>query len=155
MKYTLLESQVRSLAESERLWLPLLSNVSTLIYDTVGDVNWAGFYIVDGERLVLGPFKGQVACVSIGRGRGVCGTAWATGRTQSVPDVHAFAGHIACDSASRSEVVVPLWRDGQVVGVLDVDSTVQGRFSEADVHGLETVAGAVSEVVSWRPVGRG
>ncbi|MBQ1516252.1 MAG: GAF domain-containing protein, partial [Lachnospiraceae bacterium] len=101
------------------------------------DINWAGFYLVRGERLVLGPFQGKVACVHIRRGAGVCGTAWERDETQLVPDVHAFPGHIACDSASNSEIVVPIHRDGEVCGVLDIDSPSFGRFSEADREGLE------------------
>lgn len=102
-----------------------------------------------GEELVLGPFAGLPACVRIGRGRGVCGTAWAEDRTQVVPDVHAFPGHIACDSASRSEVVVPLRAEGKVVGVLDCDSPSPGRFGPRDVGLLEAVAGLVADACAW------
>ncbi len=143
--YELLAKQVRSLAEEEPRWMPLLSNTSALIYEALPDVNWAGFYLIpEGEgRLVLGPFQGKVACVHIGLGRGVCGTAAATDEIQLVEDVHAFPGHIACDCASASEVVVPLHAEGRVVGVLDIDSPVRGRFLPEDAHGLELVAKAI------------
>ena len=155
-KYILLAKQACELAEVDRLWLPMLANMSTLIYDTIGNVNWVGFYLIEDNRLVLGPYKGQVACVSIKRGAGVCGTAWATGKTQHVPDVHQFPGHIACDSASKSEVVIPLRRaDSLIVGVLDIDSPVLSRFTESDVKGLEYVAAKLSEFINWRSVSLG
>lgn len=151
-KYKTLSEQARSLAEVENLWLPLLANMATLIYDTIGDVNWAGFYVVDANRLTLGPYKGEVACVSIAKGKGVCGTAWQTGETQSVPDVHAFPGHIACDAASRSEVVVPIRAKGEVVAVLDIDSPLLARFTNEDVAGIEFVAKTIEDVAEWRDV---
>ena len=111
------------------------------MYGELPDINWAGFYFTRGNELVLGPFQGKPACVRIAFGRGVCGTAWAEARTVVVPDVHAFAGHIACDTASNSEIVVPLERsDGVVVGVLDVDSPLRDRFSEGDRSLLEALA---------------
>ena len=114
-----------------------LANVSALIYSEMEDLNWAGFYISEGDKLVLGPFQGKPACIEIQYGRGVCGTAAAEDRTVLVPDVHEFPGHIACDCASRSEIVVPFHCDGKVVGVLDIDSPTAGRFTEDDRHGLE------------------
>ena len=107
------------------------------------DINWAGFYLLEGDTLVLGPFQGKPACIEIGPGRGVCGAAVATGRTQLVTDVHAFPGHIACDAASRSEVVVPIRSRGKIVAVLDVDSPLPGRFTEDDRAGLEQFANLV------------
>ena len=140
MDYNLLNAQLQSLAEDERHWVPLLSNASALIYDALEDVNWAGFYLMRDGRLVLGPFQGKVACVHIALGKGVCGTAAAQDRTQRVPDVHAFPGHIACDSASNSEIVIPLHGEGgRVAGVLDIDSPRLNRFSEADQAGLEAL----------------
>ena len=109
-----------------------LANASALLYEHLDRLNWAGFYFLEGEKLVLGPFQGKTACIEIPMGRGVCGTAAKEDRTLVVPDVHSFRGHIACDSASRSEIVVPLHRDGRVVGVLDIDSPEPDRFSEDD-----------------------
>lgn len=108
------------------------ANMAALLFQTMPDVNWAGFYLLRNDELVLGPFQGRVACVRIPLGRGVCGTAAARRETILVPDVHLFPGHIACDAASRSEIVVPLIRNGQLLGVLDIDSPVANRFSEAD-----------------------
>lgn len=118
-----------------------LANASALLFSTLPDLNWAGFYLAEGERLILGPFQGRPACIEIPFGRGVCGTAAREDRTVLVPDVHLFPGHIACDGASRSEIVVPLHGgDGRVAGVLDLDSPLPGRFTEEDRAGLETLA---------------
>ena len=117
-----------------------LANVSALIFDTLEDLNWAGFYLLEGETLVLGPFQGKPACIEIPVARGVCGAAVREDRSQLVPDVHAFSGHIACDSASRSELVVPLRKNGAVFGVLDLDSPSPARFTEADREGMERLA---------------
>lgn len=114
-----------------------LANAASLLYHTLDDLNWAGFYLLEKDKLVLGPFQGKPACIEIPVGRGVCGTAVAEGRTQLVKDVHQFPGHIACDSASNSEIVVPIRVDGSVVGVLDIDSPHIGRFTEEDQAGLE------------------
>jgi GAF domain-containing protein len=116
------------------------ANIAALIWHGLPDLNWAGFYLTKGNELVLGPFQGKPACVRIGFGKGVCGTAAATQKTQIVPDVHAFEGHIACDSASNSEIVVPLIRDGVVLGVLDLDSPSFARFDAEDAAGLEAIA---------------
>ena len=113
-----------------------LANAAALLYNTLPRLNWAGFYLLQDGRLVLGPFQGKPACIEIPVGRGVCGTAVAQDALQLVPDVHAFPGHIACDSASRSEIVVPIHKDGRVWGVLDIDSPYEGRFSQADAVGL-------------------
>lgn len=143
--YELLAAQVRALAEEDPRWMPLLANASALIYEALPGVNWAGFYLIPegDDGLVLGPFQGKVACVHIGIGQGVCGTAVAGDELQLVEDVHDFPGHIACDSASASEVVVPLHAGGRVVGVLDIDSPVRGRFLPEDARGLELVAQAL------------
>ena len=114
-----------------------LANVSALIFETLEDLNWAGFYLLEGETLVLGPFQGKPACIEIPVSRGVCGAAVRENRSQLVKDVHCFAGHIACDSASRSELVVPLFKDGAVFAVLDLDSPKLARFTEQDREGME------------------
>lgn len=121
-----------------------LANAAAVIWQSVKEINWVGFYLLREDRLVLGPFQGKPACIEIPLGRGVCGTAAAENRTQSVPDVHLFPGHIACDSASASEIVIPLRRDGRVFGVLDIDSPVKGRFTEQDRLELEETAEIIS-----------
>ena len=147
MNYDLLTLQIRELAAEESWYVPLLSNASALLYDALPDLNWAGFYLMRDGRLVLGPFQGKTACIHIALGRGVCGTAVAQDRTQRVPDVHRFPGHIACDSASNSEIVIPLRQNGQVIGVLDIDSPLPDRFSEADQQGLEQFCRALEEML--------
>ena len=117
-----------------------LANAAALLYHTLDGLNWAGFYLLEGDTLVLGPFQGRPACIEIPVGRGVCGTAVAEGKTQLVPDVHQFPGHIACDSASNSEIVVPIHVGSEIVGVLDLDSPHIGRFTEEDRAGLEEFA---------------
>ena len=114
-----------------------LANAAALLWDVLDDINWAGFYIMDNGELKLGPFQGKIACTRIAIGRGVCGTAVAEDKTQLVYDVHEFPGHIACDSASNSEIVVPIHKNGEVWGVLDIDSPKIGRFDENDREGLE------------------
>ena len=148
--YMLLCAQLRALGEEERHWLPLLANASALLFEALEDVNWAGFYLMRGGSLLLGPFQGKAACIHIPLGRGVCGTAAERDETQLVPDVHAFPGHIACDGASRSEIVVPLHAEGRVVGVLDVDSPRLARFTEDDRAGLEGFAGELEKIAEWR-----
>ena len=122
-----------------------MANVSALIFDTLDDLNWAGFYLLEGETLVLGPFQGKPACIEIPVSRGVCGAAVRENRSQLVPDVHAFSGHIACDSASRSELVVPLRKDGKAFGVLDLDSPSPARFTEQDRIGMEQLAAVLEQ----------
>ncbi|MBQ7365295.1 MAG: GAF domain-containing protein [Clostridia bacterium] len=124
-----------------------LANAAALLYDTLDRLNWAGFYLVENGRLVLGPFQGKVACVEIEIGKGVCGTAVASGKTQLVKDVHAFPGHIACDSASNSEIVVPIFQGGKIVGVLDIDSPEFSRFDEHDREGLEAFVKVLEEKI--------
>lgn len=138
--YELLAQQAQGLLSGQRHRIANAANLSALLYQELPDVNWAGFYFLEDETLVLGPFQGRPACVEIPLGRGVCGTAAAERRTIRVDDVHRFEGHIACDAASRSELVVPLVRDGRVLGVLDIDSPRHGRFSAADADGVERLA---------------
>lgn len=144
--YALLAAQVQALFADERDFTANAAQFSAFVYHQIEDLNWAGFYINRDEQLVLGPFQGQVACVRIPFGKGVCGTAAATRQTQRVEDVHAFAGHIACDSASNSELVIPLIKAGRLVGVLDLDSPTVGRFSEADQAGLEQLVAIFLEL---------
>ncbi|TWR92592.1 GAF domain-containing protein [Pseudomonas saxonica] len=138
--YALLAAQLESLLADERDFIANAAQFSAFLYHQIDDLNWAGFYLNRNQELVLGPFQGQIACVRIPFGRGVCGAAAATEQTQRVEDVHAFAGHIACDSASNSELVVPLIKDGRLIGVLDLDSPSVGRFSENDQQGIEALA---------------
>ena len=132
----------RALFEGERDALANSANLAALLYHSLPELNWAGFYWLRGKELVLGPFQGKPACVRIPLGKGVCGTAAARGKTVVVPDVDAFPGHIACDSASRSEIVVPVIREGNVLGVLDLDSPRKERFTEEDAAALESVVSA-------------
>lgn len=150
MDYQQLCAQIRGLAEEDSHYVPLLANAAALIWHAMDDLNWAGFYLMRAGRLTLGPFQGKLACIHIPLGRGVCGTAARDNQTQRVPDVHAFPGHIACDGASRSEIVVPLRQHGQVVGVLDIDSPLPDRFSEADQAGLEAVARCIEEAAVFK-----
>ena len=145
--YTLLAGQIAALGQQEGWYVPLLANASAAIWEALEGINWAGFYVMRRGTLVLGPFQGKVACLHIQPPRGVCGTAAAEDRTVVVPDVHAFPGHIACDSASRSEIVVPIHHDGAVAAVLDVDSPTPARFTEADRIGLEQVVREVEKVI--------
>ena len=138
--YPLLAAQLESLLADERDFIANAAQFSALLFHELADLNWAGFYLVKDEQLVLGPFQGKVACVRIPFGRGVCGAAAKTLQTQRVEDVHAFAGHIACDSASNSELVVPLVKEGRLIGVLDLDSPLLARFSEHDQAGIEALA---------------
>jgi len=131
--------QARALLEGERDFTANAANLASLLFHTLPDLNWAGFYWMKGGELVLGPFQGKPACVRIALGRGVCGTAARERRSIVVPDVNEFPGHIACDSASNSEVVVPIVAGGEVIGVLDLDSPSKGRFTEADARGLEAL----------------
>ena len=157
--YGLLAKQIVSLAEVDVHWLPVLSNAAALLWDALDDINWVGFYLVDPTttsdlesgipELRLGPFQGKVACVRIPFGRGVCGTAAETKTSQLVEDVHQFPGHIACDSASNSEVVVPIVKDNQVVGVLDIDSPSVARFTQEDLTGLEQVVKALESCANF------
>ena len=147
--YDSLISQLSALIEGETDLVANLSNVSALLNLLLDDLNWVGFYLLkSADQLVLGPFQGKPACLRIPVGKGVCGTAVATGQTQRVADVHAFAGHIACDTASNSEIVLPIFAAGRVVAVLDIDSPSLGRFDAEDQIGLERVATAL-ENLRW------
>ncbi|MBR1651322.1 MAG: GAF domain-containing protein [Lachnospiraceae bacterium] len=151
--YKLLAEQLRSFAEDEPHYIPVLSNASALIFESLEDLNWAGFYLMKGGSLMLGPFQGKVACIRIAVGRGVCGTAVAEDKTQLVKNVHEFPGHIACDSASNSEIVIPIHKDGRVWGVLDIDSPSLGRFTEEDKDGLELFVKTLEEVTMLEDLG--
>ncbi len=134
--YATLESQLRSLLEGERDFIANAANFSALLYHSLPDLNWAGCYLLKEGELVLGPFQGKPACVRIEMGKGVCGTAAARRQTILVDNVHEFPGHIACDSESNSEIVVPMIKDQQLIGVLDLDSPLVGRFDDDDARGL-------------------
>ena len=147
--YELMTEQLKSLAEDEPYFIPVLSNASALIFENMDKLNWAGFYLMNKGSLLLGPFQGKTACIRIPLGKGVCGTAAGNDETLVVKDVHEFPGHIACDSASNSEIVVPIHSNGSVVGVLDLDSTEFDRFSEADKEGLEKFVKTLEGVIQW------
>ena len=147
--YSLLGKQLTALAEDEPDFVPLMANTAALLWDAMDRLNWAGFYLMDQGSLLLGPFQGKVACVRIPLGKGVCGTAVQENRSLRVPDVHAFPGHIACDSASNSELVIPIRSGGRIVGVLDLDSPEPDRFTRSDQAGLEGFAAVLGEAVDF------
>ncbi len=147
MDYQLICDQIEAFAQTEPFYVPFLANVSALLYETLPDLNWAGFYMMRGGRLVLGPFQGKTACIHIEMGKGVCGTAAARDQTQVVADVHQFPGHIACDSASNSEIVIPVHANGKVIGVLDIDSPSFNRFSREDQEGLEKAVAMIEQYI--------
>jgi GAF domain-containing protein len=148
--YVLLQRQLQSLLEGETHWLANLANTSSLLFSELKDLNWVGFYLCEGSELVLGPFQGKPACVRISIGKGVCGTAAENRKVIVVPDVHEFPGHIACDTASRSEVVVPMiTAEGILVGVLDVDSPVLSRFTDEDARGLTSIVDILMSACHW------
>ncbi|PNZ71055.1 GAF domain-containing protein [Staphylococcus croceilyticus] len=146
--YSLLKKQLASLIEDETNLIAILSNTSALINDSFDQVNWVGFYLIEDNELILGPFQGHPACVHIAIGKGVCGTAVAEDKTQLVADVHAFPGHIACDANSNSEIVVPIHKNGEIIGVLDIDAPIKNRFSEEDQHGLEAIVSILENQLS-------
>lgn len=148
--YELILAQLEALTETERDTVANLSNASAALNMNLEDLNWVGFYLVRGDELVLGPFQGKPACIRIAFGKGVCGTAVATDATQLVPDVHAFPGHIACDGASNSEIVIPMHYQGRLVAVLDIDSPLLNRFSPEDQTGLERCAALLEKACDWR-----
>lgn len=148
--YAVLHRQLEGLVEGERDAVANMANASALLFGALPRINWAGFYIMKEGMLVLGPFQGAPACLRIPVGHGVCGTAVQTGRTQRVPDVHAFPGHIACDARSQSEIVLPIWNGKTLVAVLDIDSPMKARFDEADQAGLEALAQKLADVCDWR-----
>lgn len=148
--YKLLDSQLRALLEGETDALASAGNFVALLYNAMDDINWLGIYVLRGAELVLGPFQGKPACVHIDIGSGVCGTAAASLETQRVADVHQFQGHIACDADSRSEVVVPLICNGELIGVLDIDSPSPDRFSAVDQEGVERLCASFCELQGLR-----
>lgn len=147
--YKLVLEQLKALLENERNLLPNLANTSALLGMALRDINWVGFYLMKNNELLLGPFQGKPACVHIPVGKGVCGTAVSEGKTQLVPDVHQFKGHIACDSASRSEIVIPIHARGKIVGVLDIDSPLTARFDSVDQDGLLEVVKILESACRW------
>jgi GAF domain-containing protein len=142
--YELVQKQLLALIEDETNRIANLSNAAALLNQFLDEINWVGFYLYEEGQLILGPFQGLPACVRIPMGRGVCGTSAATEKTLRIEDVHQFPGHIACDAASRSEIVIPLMKDGNLIGVLDIDSPVTDRFDEMDQQGLEKFAEILS-----------
>lgn len=147
--YDLIISQAASLTEDERLVLPNLANTAALLGEALDRINWAGFYLLRDDVLILGPFWGRPACIRIPLGKGVCGTAAIEGKVQCVKDVHVFPGHIACDSRSRSEIVLPIHSNGKVTAVLDIDSPEPARFDEADIQGLSNLVSVLEQNCDW------
>lgn len=147
--YKLVHAQLKSLLDNELFVIPNLSNTSALLNGALSDINWVGFYLMHNNELLLGPFQGKTACVHISIGKGVCGTAVLKDEIQLVQDVHEFPGHIACDSASRSEIVIPIHNKGQIVGVLDIDSPTVNRFDLTDKEGLLEVVKIVETACEW------
>ena len=148
--YNILAEQAGEIIGAEPWYVAALSNLSALIMDSLPDLNWAGFYLLRGGVLTVGPFQGKPACIHIAPGKGVCGTALIRDETVVVPDVHLFPGHIACDSASESEIVIPIHADGKVAAVLDIDSPVRNRFTPEDREGLEKLVRLIEEKLSWK-----
>ncbi len=147
--YDLLVRQAESLTEDERLPMPNLANTAALLGESMENINWAGYYLMVEGVLVLGPFWGRPACIRIPLGKGVCGTAAASDTVQLVKDVHEFPGHIACDSRSLSEIVIPLHHEGKVIGVLDIDSPIRARFDETDAAGLKRFSNVLERNCNW------
>ena len=145
----LLSKQLECLIEDDKYEVTILSNMSSFIYHSLEDVSWAGFYLFKDNQLILGPFQGSTACYRIHKGKGVCGTSWAEARTLIVPNVEQFPGHIACSSLSRSEIVVPILANGQVKGVLDIDSNLLNFFDETDRRYLEEVTAIVAKTLYY------
>lgn len=146
--YAGLNRDFQALIGGETRCLPALANASALLFERLDEINWAGFYLLEGDTLVLGPFQGKIACVRIPVGKGVCGAAVATGEVQRVADVHAFDGHIACDTASNSEIVLPITVENQIIGVLDIDSPIFSRFDAQDEQGLRQIVAQLQDVLA-------
>ena len=144
--YNLLAEQAKEFAKGCDWDITLYANISALLYEALPDLNWAGFYLMRDGELALGPFQGKTACMKIKVGKGVCGTAVQEDRTIRVDDVHQFKGHIACDSASASEIVLPIHKDGRIIGVLDIDSPIKARFSKEDEDGLLKIVQLIEEM---------
>ena len=151
--YSVLIRQLEALTEGEPFYLSNLANAAALLFNALPNINWAGFYLLRRGELVLGPFQGNVACMRIQVGKGVCGTAVAKNEAQLVPDVHKFPGHIVCDSSSNSEIVIPICYKGEVIGVLDIDSPVFNRFNDEDKVGLESFARVLESACDWEETG--
>ncbi len=150
--YKYMNIKLTGLVGSEEDWLANLSNASALLWLLLDDINWAGFYLYKNYKLVLGPFQGKPACVNIELGKGVCGTAAETRTTQLVKNVHDFPGHIACDCASNSEIVVPIVKNNQLIGVLDIDAPIVNRFNLEDQKGLEKFVDTLNKYVKWEDI---
>lgn len=146
--YNLLGKQLASLIEDETNLIAILSNTSALLNDNLDQINWVGFYLIENNELILGPFQGHPACIHISIGKGVCGTAVANNQTQLVDDVNTFPGHIACDANSKSEIVVPIHVNNEIIGVLDVDAPITQRFSKDDQQGLEEIVSILEHQLS-------
>ncbi|WP_213482884.1 GAF domain-containing protein [Staphylococcus hominis] len=146
--YNLLGKQLASLIEDETNLIAILSNTSALLNANLDQINWVGFYLIENNELILGPFQGHPACVHISIGKGVCGTAVANNQTQLVDDVNTFPGHIACDANSKSEIVVPIHVDNEIIGVLDIDAPITQRFSKGDQQGLEEIVSILEHQLS-------
>ena len=149
MDYRTLCQQAEAMLREEPWYVSAMSNLSALIMETMTELNWAGFYLMRDGQLTAGPFQGKTACIHIAPGKGVCGTAAAGDEPLVVPDVHLFPGHIACDGASESEIVIPIHREGKVTGVLDMDSPVKNRFRQEDREGLEAFVRILERWVKW------
>ena len=149
MDYRTLCQQAEAMLQEEPWYVSAMSNLSALIMETMTELNWAGFYLMRDGQLTAGPFQGKPACIHIAPGKGVCGTAAAGNETVVVPDVHLFPGHIACDGASESEIVIPIHREGKVAAVLDIDSPVKNRFAREDREGLEAFVRILERWVKW------
>lgn len=147
--YKAINHLLETLVGHEPDWLANLANASALLGHQLDEINWVGFYLRRGDELVLGPFQGKPACTHIPIGNGVCGTSAAKRETLIIPDVHAFPGHIACDAASQSEIVVPIMRDGKLLGVLDIDSPIKQRFDSQDGTGLERLCARLAQLAGW------
>jgi L-methionine (R)-S-oxide reductase len=154
-QYRTLATELAAILAGERDWLANLANTAAILFQSLPNLNWAGFYLFTDGQLVLGPFQGRPACVRIGLDRGVCGAAATARQTLVVPDVHQFPGHIACDSASNSEIVVPLLLDDLLLGVMDLDSPKVGRFTDEDASGLEAIGRLLVEACDWNRHGGG
>ncbi|AYY67113.1 GAF domain-containing protein [Staphylococcus hominis] len=146
--YNLLGKQLASLIEDETNLIAILSNTSALLNDNLDQINWLGFYLIENNELILGPFQGHPACIHISIGKGVCGTAVANNQTQLVDDVNTFPGHIACDANSKSEIVVPIHVNNEIIGVLDIDAPITQRFSKDDQQGLEEIVSILEHQLS-------
>ena len=147
--YRLVYEQAAEIIRTEPHYVSALSNLSALLFQSMEGINWAGFYLMDRGSLVVGPFQGKTACIRIGIGKGVCGTAVRQQRVVRVADVHAFPGHIACDASSRSEIVLPIWNKGRIAGVLDIDSPLPDRFTEEDEEGLYDIVQLIGQEVDF------